>query len=135
MVDSIDFSYLYFNERQSSFQQKNLKSIRSSLRNKSTSAEAVLWNLLKSRRLKGRKFRRQHSIDNYIVDFYCPSEKLIIELDGNPHGDYNKIEKDIIRDKYFEDLGLKILRFENRIVFQDPDYTLNEITKVFKKKD
>jgi len=117
------------------FNRKNLKSIRSSLRNKSTSAEAVLWNLLKSRNLSGRKFRRQHSIDKYIVDFYCPSERLIIELDGNPHGDYFKIEKDIIRDKYFEALGLKVLRFENRIVFQDPEYLLNEIIKVFQEKD
>jgi len=117
------------------FNRKNLKSLRSSLRNKSTSAEAVLWNLLKSRNLKGRKFRRQHSIDKYIVDFYCPSEKLIIELDGNPHGDYFKIEKDIIRDKYLEKLGLKILRFENRFVFQDPEYLLNEIIKVFQEKD
>ncbi len=117
------------------FNRKNLKSVRSSLRNKSTSAEAVLWNLLKSRNIRGRKFRRQHSIDKYIVDFYCPSEKLIIELDGNPHGDYYKIEKDIIRDKYFEALGLKILRFENRIVFQDPDYLLNKIIKVFQEED
>ena len=117
------------------FNRKNLKSIRSSLRNKSTSAEAVLWDLLKSGKLKGRKFRRQHSIDNYIVDFYCPSEKLIVELDGNIHGDYNKIEKDKIRDKYLEELGLTILRFENRFVFQDPDYLLDEIIKVFKEKD
>ena len=117
------------------FNRKNLKAIRSSLRNKSTSAEAVLWNLLKSRNLKGRKFRRQYSIDKYIVDFYCPSEKLIIELDGDPHGDYYKIEKDKIRDKYLEELGLTILRFENRFVFQDPDYLLDEIIKVFKEKD
>ena len=117
------------------FNRKNLKSIRSSLRNKSTSAEAVLWNLLKSGNLKGRKFRRQHSIDKYIVDFYCTSEKLFVELDGNPHGDYIKIEKDKIRDKYLEELGLTILRFENRFVFQDPDYLLDEIIKVFKEKD
>jgi len=116
------------------FNRKNLKSIRSSLMNKFTSAEAVLWSLLKSRNIRGRKFRRQHSIDKYIVDFYCLSERLIIELDGNPHGDYFKIEKDIIRDKYFEALGLKVLRFENRIVFQDPEYLLNEIIKVFQEK-
>jgi len=71
------------------FNRKYLKSFRSSLRNKSTSAEAVLWNILKSKNLNGRKFRRQHSIGNYIVDFYCASEKLVIELDGNPHGEYH----------------------------------------------
>ncbi len=80
------------------FNRKYLKSFRSSLRKRSTSAEAVLWNILKSRNLDGRKFRRQHSIGNYIVDFCCPSEKLVIELDGDVHGDYNKIEEDKKRD-------------------------------------
>jgi very-short-patch-repair endonuclease len=86
------------------FNRKGLKSLRSSLRNKSTSAEAALWNILKSRNLDGRKFRRQYSIDNYIVDFCCPSEKLIIELDGVPHGEYCRIQKDEKRDKYIESL-------------------------------
>jgi very-short-patch-repair endonuclease len=67
------------------FNRKSLKFFRSSLRNKSTSAEAELWNILKSKKLNARKFRRQHSIGNYIVDFFCASEKLVIELDGNPH--------------------------------------------------
>jgi len=69
------------------FNRKSLKSFRSSLRNRSTSAETALWEMLKSRKLKGRKFRRQYSIGSYIVDFCCPSEKLIIELDGAPHGE------------------------------------------------
>ena len=68
------------------FNRKGLKSFRSTLRNSSTSAEVALWLMLKSKRLEGRKFRRQYSIGNYIVDFCCPSEKLIIELDGNPNG-------------------------------------------------
>jgi very-short-patch-repair endonuclease len=63
------------------FNRKDLKSFRPSLRNKSTSAESALWNNLKSRNLDGRKFRSQYSIYKYIVDFYCPSKKLIIELD------------------------------------------------------
>ena len=74
------------------FNRKGLKSYRSSLRNRSTSAEAVLWDILKSKNLDGRKFRRQYSIGSYIVDFCCPSEKLIIELDGDPHGEYHKIQ-------------------------------------------
>ena len=69
----------------------------------------------------------------YIVDFSCPSEKLIIELDGNPHGDYVQIQKDTIRDNYLQDLGYTVLRFENRFVFQEPEYILNEIRKVLKK--
>jgi very-short-patch-repair endonuclease len=115
------------------FNKKQLKDNRKNLRGNSTSAEAVLWNLLKNKQLAGRKFRRQQSINNYIVDFYCHSEKMIIELDGNPHGDYIAIERDSGRDSLLEKGGFKVLRFENRFVFQDPDYVLEEITKKFKK--
>ena len=114
------------------YNKKELKAYRIALRNKSTSAEVALWKLLKSNQ-SGRKFRRQHSIGNYITDFCCPSEKLIIELDGNGHGQYSQIEKEEIRDKYLEDLGFRILRFENRLVFQEPDYVLNEIKNLFHK--
>jgi very-short-patch-repair endonuclease len=117
------------------FNRKSLKPFRAWLRRKSTSAEGTLWNLLKSRNLEGRKFRRQHSVGKYIVDFYCPSEKLIIELDGDPHGDPAKIQKDILRDNYLNELGLTVLRFENRFVFHEPDFVLSEIKKIFKNKD
>ena len=62
-----------------------LKPRRRELRTYGTSAEAALWNLLKKRQLRGRKFRRQHSVGRYILDFYCPSERLAIELDGAHH--------------------------------------------------
>ena len=64
---------------------KSLKTKRQYLRTPSTPAEILLWKFLKQNQLVGRKFRRQHSIGNYILDFYCPSQKLIIELDGNAH--------------------------------------------------
>jgi very-short-patch-repair endonuclease len=121
-------------KNQNIFNRKSLKFFRASLRNKSTSAEAELWNILKSKKLDARKFRRQHSIGNYIVDFYCASEKLVIELDGNQHGEYHKIEKDIKRDQYLEGLGLTILRFENRLVFQEPEFVKDEIIKAFKER-
>ena len=73
-------------KNQNLFNRKSLKFFRSSVRNKSTSAEAELWNILKSKKFNEKKFRRQHSIGNYRVDiFFCASEKLVIELDGNPH--------------------------------------------------
>ena len=115
--------------------RKELKSLRSSLRRSSTSAEAAIWELLKSKRLEGRKFRRQYSIGNYIVDFCCPSEKLIIELDGDPHGEYYKIQKDEIRDNYLVSLGFTVLRFENRFVFRDPDYIGSEIRNAFNRRN
>jgi very-short-patch-repair endonuclease len=117
------------------FNRKGLKFFRTSLRNKSTSAEVTLWGMLKSRKLEGRKFRRQYSIGSYIVDFCCPAEKLVIELDGNPHGEYHKIEEDTKRDEYLESLGFSILRFENRLVFQEPEFVKNGIRKTLKMKD
>jgi very-short-patch-repair endonuclease len=117
------------------FNRKGLKSLRSSLRNRSTSAEAALWNILKTRNLDGRKFRRQYSIDNYIVDFCCSSEILIIELDGAPHGEYHKIQEDENRDKYIESLGFTVIRFENRVVFQEPEFLKDVIRRVFNKKE
>ncbi len=64
---------------------KHLKERRAELRTNSTSAEATLWQYLKARKHHGKKFRRQHSIESYIVDFYCLQQKLIIELDGKDH--------------------------------------------------
>ena len=116
------------------FNRKDLKSFRSTLRKRSTSAEVALWNILKSRNLDEKKFRRQYSIDNYIVDFCCPSEKLIIELDGAPHGEYHRIKEDENRDKYIESLGFTVIRFENRVVFQEPEFLKNEIRKFIKKE-
>ena len=111
--------------------KKEFKQFRKTLRNNSTSAEAALWNILKNKQLDDRKFRRQHSLENFIVDFYCSSEKLIVELDGDPHGDYSQIQKDEARDKYFEANGYKVIRFENRFVFQDPELVIETIRKNF----
>ena len=135
MVDLFLFCTFILMQDKNLFNIKGLKSFRSSLRNRSTSAEATLWNFLKSKRIEGRKFRRQYSIGNYIVDFCCPSEKLIIELDGDPHGEYHRIQKDENRDKYLESLGFIVLRFENRFVFQDPEYLKNEIRKFINEKN
>ena len=89
---------------------------------------------VKIKKLDGRKFRRQYSIGSYIVDFCCPSEKLIIELDGDARGEYHKIEEDENRDKHLVSLGFTVLRFENRFVFQEPEYLKGEIIKVLNKK-
>jgi very-short-patch-repair endonuclease len=74
-------------------------------------------------------------VGKYIADFCCTAEKLIIELDGQVHGDSAQIEKDIIRDKDIENHGFVILRFENRLVFEVPEFVLSEIKKNFKKQD
>ena len=111
---------------------KHLKSFRKNLRNNGTSAEAYLWTHLKSVQLKGRKFRRQHSIENDIVDFYCPQEQLIIELDGEVHLNPKAEEKDNQRTERLEQLGFTVIRFENRMVFDLLPSVLREIEENFK---
>src|ERR1041385_7953964 len=108
-----------------------LKPIRKKLRNNATSAEALLWQALKGRRLEGRKFRRQHSIGNYVVDFYCASENLILEVDGDVHEVESVKEHDLIREKYLLDLGFKVFRMQNENVFRNMSLILNEIIKQF----
>jgi very-short-patch-repair endonuclease len=117
------------------FNKPELKQYRKTLRNKSTSAEVALWELLKNKQLEGRKFRRQYSLGKYIADFCCPAEKLIIELDGQVHGNNAQITKDIIRDQDIENFGFVVLRFENKLVFEVPEFVLNEIKNNFKKQD
>ena len=108
-----------------------LKDRRKELRNNLTPAEVVLWNALKNSQLMGRKFRRQHSIENYIADFYCPSEKLIIELDGQYHYLPGTPEQDFVRDERLNELGYTIVRFENKLVFQNMTGLLELIAKHF----
>jgi very-short-patch-repair endonuclease len=116
-----------------SINSAHLRETRKHLRTHSTSAEAELWKYLSGKKLFGRKFRRQYSIDNYIIDFYCVSEKLAIELDGDPHGDYIQIQKDIIRDEYLNKAGIKTIRIQNRFVFQNPEYVKQLIVEAFRK--
>ena len=105
-----------------------LKENRRELRSHGTSAEGGLWNILKGRQVGGLQFRRQFSIDNYILDFYCPSIRLAIELDGEyhyhaqmPKSDYNRDEE--LMSRY----GIKTLRFENKEVFRNPNGIINTI--------
>ena len=102
--------------------KKELKLFRTNLRLNLTSAEARLWTYLKNKQVGGLKFRRQQSIDDIIVDFYCPELLLAIELDGDYHYHGLKSEMDYERDKQlFERYGIRVLRFENHIVFDNPD--------------
>ena len=97
------------------------KGIRKELRSKATSAEAVLWTILKKKQVGGLKFRRQHSVGKYILDFYCPEMKLAIELDGEIHLHPGKRSKDLNREEFLTKWGIEVIRFENRIVFENPE--------------
>ncbi|MCP9765476.1 endonuclease domain-containing protein [Lacihabitans soyangensis] len=113
--------------------KKELEPYRKNLRNNSTSAEIFLWNFLKNKQLSGRKFRRQHSVENCILDFYCPAERLAIELDGQGHFEPEGIEKDKRRDIFLlHNFGIKTLRFENKYVFEQTEAVLREIEASFR---
>ena len=111
--------------------RKYLKQHRKRLRSNLTPAEARLWNALKKRQLGGRKFRRQHSIGPYIVDFYCPREKLAIELDGAVHDDVLRAEYDAKRQAFLEEHGITVLRFENKLIHDHPEEVLKYIRDHF----
>ena len=113
--------------------RKYLKDYRRDLRNNLTSAEATLWKLIKSKQMEGRKFRRQHSVGNYIVDFYYPSEKLAIELDGDGHFTQAGYVQDQEKEEFLSNHGIRLLRFENNEVFEATEAVLELIKKEFKK--
>ena len=90
---------------------KNLTHLSQTLRKNQTKEETLLWNcFLKKYPIQ---FRRQYVIGEYIVDFYCHKAKLVIELDGSGHYEPEMIQKDQLRTKYLENLGLVVLRFTN----------------------
>lgn len=111
--------------------RKYLKNYRRELRSNLTISEARLWKALKGSQLDGRKFRRQHSIGNYIVDFYCPSEKLVIEVDGGYHNDESVQESDRIRDLFMSKHGIKVLRVPSEAVRYQLEMVLEAIKAEF----
>jgi len=94
------------------------------MRKNPTTSEAVLWKHIRQNQLAGYKFRRQHIIGPFIVDFYCPVMRLIIEVDGEIH--QQQQDYDSIRDDNLRMMGYKILRFENVKVLNN----LNDVLKV-----
>jgi very-short-patch-repair endonuclease len=108
---------------------KYLKDYRKELRNNLTPAEATMWKYLQNSRLDGKKFRRQHSVGNYILDFYCPSEKLAIEVDGNSHDDDSAQIYDEQRTAFLNSKGIQVIRFENAEVFESEELICEEIRK------
>ena len=102
------------------FNKIEYKQRRQTLRNNMTEPEKRLWGILRNHQL-GVKFRRQHGIGHYIVDFYCPELKLIIEVDGESHFFEDAQAYDKIRDKFMLELGLTTIRITNTAIMQNID--------------
>ena len=97
------------------------------MRQNATDAEHLMWQLLRAKRFMNLKFRRQHVIAPYIVDFYCHELGLVIELDGSQHGTGDAIEYDTERTKFLEVLGLKVVRYWNHDVLGRTDVVLEDL--------
>lgn len=102
-----------------------LKPLARQMRHNPTPAEKMLWQAVRGRGLNGFKFRRQHAIGRFIVDFYCRATRLVVEVDGPVH-DYTE-EQDAIRQQFLESLGLVVLRFSNQQVLEELDVVIERI--------
>ncbi len=109
-----------------------LKERRKDLRNNATEPEQLLWQKLKRKQL-GEKFIRQYSVGPYILDFYCPSKKLAIELDGSQHTTKDAQKYDHERTLFLNDWNIKVLRFWNSEVSHDLKSVCNKIHSALQK--
>ena len=111
---------------------KLLTPVRKELRNGATETEDILWQQLKGSQLAGRKFRRQHSIGFFVLDFYCPSERLAVELDGTVHDVADVKIYDEERQKAIESLQITVIRFQNTDVIHNISHVLATIQQHFR---
>lgn len=118
------------------FQQANSRLFEFAKKNRSnsTKAEEKLWKELKGKKLHGFKFRRQHPIGHFILDFYCHKAKLAIELDGPYHENEEQKQYDELRTKALNDIEIKELRFKNEEVFNNIERVLETIKEQLMSK-
>jgi very-short-patch-repair endonuclease len=105
----------------------NLKGQARKLRKKLTESESALWSCLRGKQLLGIQFYRQKPIGQYIVDFFAPKARLVIEVDGSQHMEKNHLQKDKTRDEYLTGLGLKVLRFNSRAILTETEAVMEVI--------
>ncbi len=101
------------------------------LRQRQTPAEIKLWMRLRERQLGGFRFRRQHPIERYIVDFYCPIAQLVVELDGDSHVEQEQYDQD--RTAWLNEHGYRVIRFTNSHVHDNIGYVLEVILNECKR--
>jgi len=116
------------------FNRHDLKELRQKLRNNPTKYEQTLWQYINDRQILGVKFRRQHSIGRYIVDFYSPEIKLVIEVDGGQHFTKEGKEYDEERTKFINNFGIKVLRFANNEIENNLESVIDTIESEIKER-
>jgi len=100
------------------------------MRKNMTKEERILWNVLRHNQLCGLQFYRQAAIDRYIVDFYCPRKRLVVEVDGGIHKEEDQQEHDEVRDEVLKERDLRILRVTNKEVLHDLENVLKKIARM-----
>jgi very-short-patch-repair endonuclease len=109
------------------FNQIKYTARRRALRRSMSKAEVVLWTHLSRRQMEGCKFRRQYSVNQFVIDFYCPQLKLAIEIDGDSHFKENSENKDAERQAFIEAFGINFMRFTNNDIYENIDGVLQTI--------
>ena len=104
------------------------------LRTHMTDSERALWSRLRRKQILGVQFYRQKPVGNYIVDFYAPAAKLVIEVDGSQHSAAGGRRKDLQRDRHLTAQGLRVLRFDNLQVLQNPEAVTERIGSVVRER-
>jgi very-short-patch-repair endonuclease len=100
-----------------------------------TPTEAILWEILRNRKFKGLKFRRQMNIGPYIVDFLCKEYKVALEIDGGIHDEEDQKEHDLSRTIFLNELDYQILRIKNEDIYNNLQFTLEDIYTFIKKQE
>ena len=107
--------------------KSELKERRRELRRNQTEAEQKVWQQVRGRRFYGLKFLRQYSVGSYILDFYCPTLKLGVELDGGQHNRPEGCENDAVRTEFLQTQGVQVVRFWNHDVLQNMSGVLEQL--------
>lgn len=105
----------------------------SELRKTETQAEKLLWLRLNKNQLLGLQFRRQHPINRFIADFYCPKIKLVIEIDGSIHELPENKTYDIVRTELLKEFGIMVIRFDNEQIIYNSDEVIEKIKQIARK--
>lgn len=109
------------------YNKSSEKRLRRKLRQRQTFVEGIAWRYLRNRQMLGCKFRRQYSVDKYVIDFYCPELKFAIELDGSVHNEPEQKEYDKKRQDYLENYGIHFLRITNEELEWNPNKAFGRI--------
>jgi very-short-patch-repair endonuclease len=128
VMDATDHTKRFFNQPARDVKPAKYR-FANQLRRNETEAEEKLWAMLRNRQLKGKKFRRQHAIMNYVADFYCHESKLVVEADGDYHRDPDMVEYDKVRTIHLNEAGITVLRFWNADIIKNPEKVIQKIAE------